>query len=546
MIKKILYMVVCLLAVHSCKIENDIPYPIVEASITGFEVEGQRAQEAGGNVQATINQQNRTVTLYVDDSVDLSELRITRLAISTEEAELLPDSASCKDYGRFPREGFESLEDLPRSMDTRMDFTRPVRFTLRTYQDYEWMVTVEQIIDREIVVENQTGVVIDANSRIAMVYVSPDQPLETIQVEKFDLGGPHGSVYPDPTATPTYDFSQPCTFYVRYAWEEVSYEWRVYVYQQESTGATGDVMARVTTASLSGNIQNGKTPVVEYKAERESTWTALDASAVAVNGTNYTADFAGLQAGTTYRYRVSIDGVPGAEQSFTTAPATPLENGGFEQWSEEAVGTQTQYNPWASGATSFWSTGNGGSAPFIGSITTPTDDSVSGKAAHLQSRWAAIKLAAGNIFTGDFALDGTNGIITMGRPFTTFPTGLRFHYKYKTSKVNRVKADRLEYLRNQNDSCHVYVALTTDRYVVRTAKGESFDRNDPSVIAYGEFASNQNQSTYKQVEIELEYYDLKKTPNYLIIVCSSSKYGDFFTGGDASEMWLDEMELVYE
>ena len=112
--------------------------------------------------------------------------------------------------------------------------------------------------------------------------------------------------------------------------------------------------------------------------------------------------------------------------------------------------------------------------------------------------------------------------------------------------MNRVKIDRLEYLRNQNDSCHVYVALTTDRYVVRTAKGESFERNDPSVIAYGEFASNQNQSTYKQVEIELEYYDLKKTPSYLIIVCSSSKYGDFFTGGDASEMWLDEMELVYE
>ena len=538
-------MVVCLLAVHSCKIENDIPYPIVEANITGFEVEGQRAQEAGGNVQATINQQNRTVTLYVDDSVDLSELRITRLVIS-EEAELLPDSASCKDYGHFPREGFETLEDLPRSMDTRMDFTSPVRFTLRTYQDYEWMVTVEQIIDREVELENQTGAVIDANSRIAIIYVSPDQPLDAIKVDKFDLGGPHGSVYPDPTETPTYDFSQSCTFYVRHAWEEVSYEWKVYVYQRESTGATGDVTARVTTASLSGSIQNGKTPVVEYKAESESSWTALSASAVAVNGTNFTADITGLQAGTTYQYRVSIDGVPGEEQSFTTAPATPLGNGGFEQWSEEAAGTQTLYNPWTSGATSFWSTGNGGSAPFIGSITTPTDDSVSGKAAHLQSRWAAIKLAAGNIFTGDFALDGTNGIITMGRPFTTFPTGLRFHYKYKTSKVNRVKIDRLEYLRNQNDSCHVYVALTTDRYVVRTAKGESFERNDPSVIAYGEFASNQNQSTYKQVEIELEYYDLKKTPSYLIIVCSSSKYGDFFTGGDASEMWLDEMELVYE
>ena len=97
-------MAICLLAVQSCEIVNDIPYPIVEATITGFEVEGQRAQEAGGNVQATINQQNRTVTLYVDDSVNLSELRITRLTIS-EEAELLPDSASCKDYGHFPRCG---------------------------------------------------------------------------------------------------------------------------------------------------------------------------------------------------------------------------------------------------------------------------------------------------------------------------------------------------------------------------------------------------------------------------------------------------------
>ncbi len=544
--KKILYTIVCLLALQGCEIVNDIPYPIVEAAITGFEVEGQRAEETGGNVQATISQQNRTVTLYVDDSVDLSELRVTRLVIS-EEAELIPDSASCKDYAHFPREGFESLDDLPRSMDTRMDFTGPVRFTLRTYQNYEWTVKVEQIIDRDIVIENQIGEpVIDVENRRAIVYVSPDQPLDAIAVTTFDLGGPHGKVVPDPVEYDTFDFSEPREFYVSYGWEEASYPWTVYVYQRESTGATGDVSVRVTTASLSGTIQNGKTPVVEYKEESAAVWTTLEASSVSVSGTRYTAIFNGLQAGTAYCYRVSVDGVSGEEQSFTTAPATPLENGGFEDWSEEAVGSQTQYNPWAMGATSFWSTGNGGSAPFIGSITTPTDDSVSGKAAHLQSRWAAIKLAAGNIFTGDFALDGTNGIITMGRPFTTFPTGLRFYYKYTPSKVNRIREDRLEYLRNQNDSCHVYMALTTDRYVVRTARGESFDRNDPSVIAYGEFASSQSQSTYKLVEIELEYYDMKKTPNYLIIVCSSSKYGDFFTGGDESEMWLDEMELVYE
>lgn len=546
MIKKLLYTTLCLLALHGCKIENDIPYPIVEGNITAFEVEGQRAGEEGGNVQAAISTQNRTVTLYVDDSVDLSELRITRLGIS-EEAELLPDSASCKDYNHFPREGFDSVDDLPLSMDTRMDFTRPVHFTLRTYQDYDWTVTVTQIIDREIVVENQIGnPVIDVHSRSVIIYVSPEQELDAIHVTTFNLGGAHGKVVPNPEEYDTFDFSTPQEFYVSYAWEEASYPWKVYVYHQESSGAMGDVFARVTTAELSGTIQNGKTPVVEYKAQGESSWTALSASAVTVNGTSYSASFSGLSAGTVYQYRVSVDGVAGEEQTFTTAPATPLENGGFEDWSEEKAGTQTLYNPWASGATSFWSTGNGGSAPFIGSITTPTNDAVSGTAAHLQSRWAAIKLAAGNIFTGDFALDGTNGVLALGREFATFPSALRFSYKYKTSKVNRIKEDRFEYMRNQNDSCHVYFALTTAKYTIRTAKGDSFNRHDPSVIAYGEFASNQDQPTYKEMEVPFEYYDRKKTPSYLIIVCSSSKYGDFFTGGDSSEMFIDEMELVYE
>ena len=546
MIKKLLYTTLCLLALHGCKIENDIPYPIVEGNITAFEVEGQRAEEDGGDAKATINAQSRTVTLYVDDSVDLSKLRITHLTVSND-AELIPDSAACEKYENFPRTGFESLDKLPSSTDTRMDFTQPVKFTLRTYQDYVWTVTISQIIEREIVLENQIGnPIIDVNTRSVIVYVSPDQPLDAIKVSTFNLGGAHGKVVPNPVEYTAFDFSTPQEFYVSYAWEEASYAWKVYVYHKESSGASGDVFARTTTADLSGTIQNGKTPVVEYKTQSASTWTELPASAVTVKGTSFSATFSGLQGGTTYQYRVSVDGVAGEEQSFTTAPATPLENGGFEDWSEEKVGTQIQYNPWASGGTSFWSTGNGGSAPFIGSITTPTDDSVSGKAVHLQSRWAAIKLAAGNIFTGDFALDGTNGALTLGRPFTSFPTALRFSYKYKTSKVNRVKEDRFEYMRNQNDSCHVYFALTTAQYTIRTAKGDSFNRHDPSVIAYGEFASNQDQTTYKEMEVPFEYYNKKKTPSYLIIVCSSSKYGDFFTGGDASEMFVDEMELVYE
>ena len=548
MIKKLLYTTLCLLTLHGCKIENDIPYPIVEGNITAFEVEGQRAGEEGGNAQATISTQNRTVTLYVDDSVDLSNLRITRLTVSNE-AELIPDSAACNDYADFPRAGFETLDDLPTSTDTRIDFTQPVHFTLRTYQDYDWTVTVSQIIDRKIELENQTGLVVDVNSRTVIINVDPDQSLDAIKVTAFDLGGEHGTVVPDPTASDTFDFSEPVTFYVSYGWEEASYPWTVYVYHQASNGATGDVFARVTTASLSGSIQNGKTPVVEYKTQNESTWTELSSSAVTVSGTSYSAEFSGLSAGTTYQYRVNIDGVAGTEQSFTTAPAIPLENGGFENWNQN----NGRWDPWGSSAQSFWGTGNRGSYIASQNITTPTDDAVLGRAAKLETKHILIKLAAGNIFAGDFELDGLNGLLHFGRSFTSFPTALRLYYKYTSEIVNEVNSDAPSYMetfRNKPDTCYIYIALSdkTEPYEIRNDPNNRhlFDKNDANIIAYGEYQTGETVSSYQQITIPIKYRATNRTPRYIIIVCAASKYGDYYVGGVGSTLWLDEMELVYE
>ena len=80
---------------------------------------------------------------------------------------------------------------------------------------------------------------------------------------------------------------------------------------------------------------------------------------------------------------------------------------------------------------------------------------------------------------------------------------------------------------------------------------DEFNRNAPSIVAYGEFQSGTDVSGterngYKLVEFPLEYYRTNVTPKYLIIVCSSSKYGNLFTGGEGSTLYLDEMELVYE
>lgn len=531
----------------SCAIENDIPYPIKEASIESIEVEGQRGAEENVFTAATINKTARTATLYVNDSVDITKLKITRLKI-TADAELIPDSAACVNYAKFPNTGFASLDSIPTSSNTRMDFSSPVNFTLRTYQDYIWKVTVNQIVQRDIEVEGLVRTVIDENSRNVIIYVGSDQDLTNLNVTKLNLGGEYGKVSPDPTSIK--DYSSPVKFNVQRSWEEYSYEWTVFVYNDDSgsTGGSADVFPMTTKAILKGSIQSGKTPEIEYAKQSESSWKSVSSSDISVSGTSFTATLSGLSASTTYKYRVSVDGTAGSEQTFTTVAAVALENGKLENWSQDGK----VWNPNAADADPFWGTGNPGAASFIGNLTEPTDESISGKAALLETKNAVIKLGAGNLFTGDFQLDGLNGLLHFGRPFTSFPTALRLYYKYTSTTINMIgdNAGDLASLKGEPDMCQIYIALSdkSEPYEIRNnpSNRHLFDPDDSNIIAYGEFTSNQTTSSYKQIEIPLEYRYTNRTPKYIIIVASSSKYGDYYIGGVGSKLWLDEMELVYE
>lgn len=547
MIRKIIYGILGLSLLASCAIENDIPYPIKEASIESIEVEGQRGAEENVFTAATINKTARTATLYVNDSVDITKLKITRLKI-TADAELIPDSAACVNYAKFPNTGFASLDSIPTSSNTRMDFSSPVNFTLRTYQDYIWKVTVNQIVQRDIEVEGLVRTVIDENSRNVIIYVGSDQDLTNLNVTKLNLGGEYGKVSPDPTSIK--DYSSPIKFNVRRSWEEYSYEWTVFVYNDDSgsTGGSADVFPMTTKAILKGSIQSGKTPEIEYAKQSESSWNSVPSSDISVSGTSFTATLSGLTASTTYKYRVSVDGTTGSEQTFTTVAAVALENGKLENWSQDGK----VWYPNASDADPFWGTGNPGAANFIGNLTEPTDESISGKAALLETKNAVIKLGAGNLFTGDFQLDGLNGLLHFGRPFTSFPTALRLYYKYTSTTINMIgdNAGDLASLKGEPDMCQIYIALSdkSEPYEIRNnpSNRHLFDPDDSNIIAYGEFTSNQSTSSYKQIEIPLEYRYTNRTPKYIIIVASSSKYGDYYIGGVGSKLWLDEMELVYE
>ena len=533
------YMVAGLMALQACKIENDIPYPIVEGNIESFEVEGQCAAPGGTGSAAQINTSDRTVTLYVDDTVDLTKLRITRFTVSSD-AEIQADSAACVDYAKFPVSGFEEPDN---TADTRVDFSDPVKFTLSTYQDYRWTVNVTQIIDRKIDVTGMIRSVVDPENRVAIIYMPTETDLTNLTVNAMDLGGASGTVTPDPTAI--HDYSKKQTFQVAHGWEETAHEWTVYVYHLDEEASAAEAFVRNTSATLTGNVRSGQTVEVDYKEASAADWSSV--ADVRVEGTSFTAQITGLTGGTSYSYRVNVDGVEGEEQTFTTVLPVSLPNGGFEDWYlDEKI-----YVPNAQGD-NFWGSGNLGAANFIGNITTPTDDAVSGKAAKLESSDALIKLGAGNIFSGDFALDGTNGILHFGQSFSSFPTALRLYYKYTSTIINRIgeEVGSLENLRGRPDSCFIYIALSdkSEPYEIRTRPStrQMFDKNDKNIIAYGEYISGESTSAYQQITIPLEYRVTNRTPRYIIIVCTASKYGDYFIGGVGSTLWLDEMELIYE
>jgi hypothetical protein len=74
------------------------------------------------------------------------------------------------------------------------------------------------------------------------------------------------------------------------------------------------------------------------------------------------------------------------------------------------------------------------------------------------------------------------------------------------------------------------------------------DDNDDFVVAYGALSDDfcrQSVTDWTEFNVELTYKNFTAKPTHVIIVFSSSKYGDYFTGSTSSVLYLDDLELVY-
>lgn len=516
--RKILLLAISALFLAGC-IKNDIPYPMIQVDFLSISAEGESSP-------ATIDTKKLIVTLNFPEQADIGKVKITDFSITDGATLLSPDTAE--------------------TLDLR---TGNVKAVLSLYQNYEWTITANQEIERYFTVENQVGAsVIDVPGKRVVAYVSKNTDISRLKVLSLKLGPADISTYLPEAEGKYCDFNDPIIVFVDY--HGVRDRWTLYVKRSNSDVSTDRVDAWTNVAWAYGSGQDGYDNGFEYRKTSDTEWTRVPAEWVTHKGGAFTARIIHLEPLTEYSVRAYSGSNYGGETIFTTSGVLPIPNASFDDWHLDGK----QWNPWSLDGEKFWDTGNRGATTLGDSNSVPTDEGYKGKGALLQTKFVGIsivgKLAAGNIYTGDFIrVDGTNGILNFGREFTGRPTRLRGMFKYFTSPIAYTSTE-YSHLKGEPDTASIYIALTDweQQFEIRTnpKNRQLFDPKDDAVIAYGALQYGYDVPEYTEFKIDLEYRSTSRVPRYIVIVASASKYGDFFTGGATSTLWLDELQLDWD
>lgn len=532
-----LFAGLCAMALAPGCIRNDIPYPVVPLEILAVEGEGFTCSVRD------IDPVTHTATLLLDEQTDIRNVTITSVTLT---------------------EGAEPSRTLTGTFDLRS----PLYVTLSLYQDYAWTIRAAQTIDRRFTVENQIGEAeFDVPNRIARVRVpSEGVDLANVHVTELKLG-PRDITTIDPPMEELRDFTTVRNVEVSY--HDVRERWMLYVLPTDVTVQLTAADAWTSVIWLYGSGLSGTESGFRYRKADEESWQEVPD--VSVCGGTFTARLA-AEPETEYQVLAYSGDQETEPLTVRTQAAEQVPNSGFEQWST----IDNIIYPYAADATPYWGTGNVGASLGSAVLTDKTTDSRPGTeglyAARLESKSVIGKFAAGNLFLGKYAATrGTNGIITFGAPFTCRPTGLRIWAKYTQGSINKIDKipAGISIQQGDPDTGIVYIALgtwTAEEYGYTQDKGvptrfgsdfsplcidtrdvNTFFKSDgKDVVAYGEELMTRTVGEWTEYVIPLDYRSTGTEPTHIIIVCSASRYGDYFTGSTDSRLWVDDFELLYE
>lgn len=552
--KKLLIYIVLAVGVLSGCIWNDLPYPVVVPNVTSVIVD-----EAE---KIDIDYSKRVITVYLPETQDIRTVAIRSVQVDQE------------------------IAHVPEELSGVHDLTNPLRFTITTYQDYEWTIVGVRNVTRYFTVQGQVGAsVIDEVNHRVLASVGKDEDIENITVTSLKLGAEGKTTYSIPMEEMK-DFS--AGIYVDVTEFDYTETWAIFV---EVTDASVEVqkvnawanMAYVTSIGVAG-VENG----FQFREMGASEWVDVPSEDITADGGSFVAHIKGLKPETEYEVVAVCEGESSPIVSFITESATPVPNGSFEYASLVSGASYYKfYDPdcgFEDGSYMFWGSGNGeGSEGVNGSASMgivityiDKDEKVDGQqSVRAQTSQLVGILAAGNLFTGQFAglVETSGGKVNFGRPWTTRPVALKLYCKYETGKVDILGnlPPGISLSKDDHDRAEVKFALGTWDYRkyggnpaspihVNTTDSETFVdfKTDESTIAYGNlviyndgYVLNDEEkvgsatSEWVEYTIPLNYRDMETAPTHIVISCAASRYGDYFTGCSSSKLWIDAVELIY-
>lgn len=533
LLRDIVLCAIALVGIAGC-ITNDIPYRVVKLDILSFEAEGTKGP-------AAIDASAHTVNIVLEETTDIRNVNVTRVEFT---------------------EGAESSVKFPGCFDLRT----PLYVELSMYQNFEWIITAEQHIERYFRVEGQIGeAVIDAEHHIATAYVPMDADMDNIVVTAAKFGPEQITTYsPDPMTLTSFNDSAR-NVEVRYH-DDIVEVWTLRVIPTDVEVEFRSVDAWAKRIWLYADGRSGADLGFKYRLAGSEEW--LPVNDLTVDGGSFMACIEGLETLTEYEVVAFSDDNFTEVVKVTTEDIFELPNGGMEEWS---FANKCNF-PYAEGAAPFWGTGNPGATTLGESfnLTTPTTTDIrpgtdGTTAANLQSMFPNMaglgKFAAGNLFVGRFAgTFGTNGVVHFGRPSTARPVALHGWVKYNQGtidKVGTVPVNRPDLAVGSPDEGQIMVAVgdwTAEEYggdedspiaIDTRDVATFFNKEGKNVIGIGEMILTSSTDGWMEFTLPLDYNSTSRVPTHIVVVFTGSRFGDYFTGSTQSRMVVDDIELIY-
>lgn len=589
MTKRLAIILFSAVALCSC-IKNDIPQPVVDLYIASLDVEGT-------NGEIVLDRSTYTATIPLAEETNIEAVKFKSITYGSDVVTNI----------NYTTDNSQII--VSKNLNNKVvNMSQPEYITLSYFQSYEWKIVATQTINRIWTVDGQIGSTEwDIDGHRAIVKRRQDYPLNNVKTTEVRFGPRPTYDYPEVSEIPTNFDNAEMSRTISVTAHGNNVVWELIIVPTEVALDFEYVSAGANVIWIKAAAIDGASIKFAYRKRGEEQWQMIAEKWYATDSTNpynrYEEGFVkavirSLEPGTEYEVIGYADEKQSDIKIVTTSTHYQLPNSDMEQWNkftndQNLLPTGEAgpcWYPFSSVTEMFWATGNPGGTSLgekynltypVYKSANPENvpaDSTGETSAFMGSQSVLnMKFAAGNLFVGHYGETlGTNAKIYFGRPVEQDikPVAVRFKIKYSRGGINwitignkyqaassgteyHIGSKQMKIVGGQPDVAKVFFCLTdwSEPHCVNSADEKTFfdPRTEAGVFGLGYFDSDatpelvvERTDEWHTMTLPIEYSNPEVVPSQLLLTFTCSGYGDYFTGSDASWMYVDDIELLYD